>query len=214
MQHSYRELYEAALLTHLCYGFFNHRVGNVEFLETPDIENGRRQLYFKGTSHNGKDKDGSLHLVWDIVADVQIMPRRSRYFNSGIRPSGFLNSAEYLIDYFIRHSDRFKGQTLQMAGHSLGGAVLLIAAPTLVSLGFQLESLIIFGAPRVGRIPEIPNTRVTCLRNGKDIVTTVPPIWSPGRQVQKIGKGTGPIQDHRMDSYVANLRQLMEENPQ
>lgn len=105
------------------------------------------------------------------------------------------------------------GRPVTLVGHSLGGAIALMAAADMMQSGIKPAALYGFEAPRVS-----PTTCIADLlapidpwlcRNGSDPVPDVPPRWKPGGAVRQIGKRPGIIPDVRdhllVDSVIPAL---------
>jgi hypothetical protein len=206
-EHSYDEIILAARLSYKAYSHSNHSVDNIEFYHV-DID-GAQYLSFKGTSKNEGFK-GWLGLLWDIVSDIRFLPSTDTNYGLGRHPAGFLEAAEDLVEY-IFYGDNPIDPTKPtfLAGHSLGGAALLIAAPVLVAHGMEVKSLITFGAPNVGRLPEMRGTDILCLRNGRDLVSDLPPFYGDTYETTHIqGLDRGLIGDHLMQNYIETIQLL------
>lgn len=73
------------------------------------------------------------------------------------------------------------GQTIWITGHSLGGALAVLAAASLIKEAIPVAGLYTFGQPRVGdlafakKIDESLNRKIFRFVNNQDIVTRVPP---------------------------------------
>ncbi len=104
---------------------------------------------------------------------------------------------------------------IEIAGYSHGGALALLCfeycryhRPDITVTGVG------FGAPRVfwGPVPKAVRERVDgflVVRNGKDLVTRVPPLVFGYRQMgrlKKVGTSAGPIKDHYPTAYLAALK--------
>ena len=212
MQHSYKEVITAAIMVRQAYRFTDHHVNNVDFRHY-DFED-EQHLVFKGTSKNA-GRFGSFALFWDIVSGLRFIPRTDDDYDLGRHPAGFLEAAESFIEYILfKETGIDPNKPLTLCGHSMGGAVLLIAAPVMAAHGMNVKSVITFGSPNVGGLPEVPGLKVTCLKNGWDVVTSLPPFYKDSYKTIRIGKGKkGLIADHRLDSYIDSIKQLKDEWP-
>lgn len=212
MQHNWREVYGSALAVQQSYVHCNHRVDAVDFL---CVDHGDRQvLAFKGTSPN-RGRWGLLSLLWDILSDVRFFPRTDRDYGLGTHPAGFLECAEDLVEYiFCEDNDIDCYKPTHLCGHSLGGAALLIAAPVMIAHGMDIKSIITFGAPNVGKLPRLPGVKVSCFRNGKDFITSLPPFYGDSYDtIQLRGNAGGAIKDHRINSYVDTIHRFKTDQP-
>jgi len=63
---------------------------------------------------------------------------------------GFLDGAESILGDLIRILGGYKNRPLVVTGHSLGGALAILAALELQRMGFNVEQVYTFGQPRVG----------------------------------------------------------------
>ena len=91
---------------------------------------------------------------------------------------------------------------LTLTGHSLGGAIALVVGAWLQKLVLPPGQIVTFGAPRCGRLKILDDTPVTMYRNGKDVVTDLPPIMRRHRKQTQIGEHRGRIKDHSMYLYT------------
>lgn len=201
MQHTPAELMRDALLCYESYHVHNHVVDNIEFKHSDFLNH--QTLAFRGTSRN-RGKRGWLGLLWDIVSDIRFLPRTDTDYGLGRHPAGFLEAAEDIVEYIHFDDnpiDPYK--PTHLTGHSMGGAVLLIAAPVLMAHGMNIESVTTFGAPNVGALPELPGVKISCIKNGRDIVTSVPPFYGDSYETTVIGiEEKGFIEDHYLMSYI------------
>lgn len=151
----------------------------------------------RGTSKN-KLGNGWLGLLWDIITDLRMLPWISR--TTGIHPAGFFKIARQ-ISYEIERKVPNKTTPIQLEGHSLGGAVALLAGALLSYQGYNIVRIFTFGSPKVGKIKSLDDTLVLQYRNGADIVPTLPPFYSHPTKLISYGKSKNPIRDHRMSEY-------------
>lgn len=105
------------------------------------------------------------------------------------------------------------GKPVTLVGHSLGGAIALMAAADMMQSGIKPSAVFGFEAPRVSPtscIAELlaPINPWLC-KNGSDPVPDVPPRWKPGGVVRQIGKRPSIIPDVRdhllLDSVIPAL---------
>ncbi len=207
--HSVEDLLIAAYQVRLAYTSHDHSVDNVEFLHL-DVDD-YQVLAFKGTSRNENDGSGGFWaLLRDILSDVRFLPRVDNDYGLGRHPAGFLNAAEDLVEYVLNEETDIDPKTpIHLCGHSLGGAVLLIAAPVMIKHGLPVQSIITYGAPNIGKLPEMPGVAITCLRNGRDIVTEVPPFYGDTIEHTAIGQAGGMINDHLLENYILSLSKMV-----
>ena len=90
-----------------------------------------------------------------------------------------------LLNELLEKSDKKTDKPIYLTGHSLGGALALVASAALAKeskLGDHIAAVYTFGAPRVGKhnfaeIVKAPHYRIV---NGGDLVPLVPPTWLNG----------------------------------
>lgn len=128
---------------------------------------------------------------------------------------GFLKVWKSIEPYLVDEINSPEINKIEIVGYSHGAAIALLCyeyccfnRPDCDVQGVG------FGCPRVfwGMVPKAVKRRFenfTVVRNGRDIVTHVPPALFGFRHVSKmvkIGK-SNPINDHRPEKYLFNLRQ-------
>ena len=92
-------------------------------------------------------------------------------------------------------------KSIELTGHSLGGAVALIVGALMVRDEIPPKQIVTFGAPRCGRLKILDTVPVTQYRHGKDIV----PVLGMCRRHNKLvefGERESAIKDHYMLNYV------------
>lgn len=205
--HTRDELLNAAYQVTYSYYVHNHDSGVIEFLHREEED--RHCISIKGTAPNRGTWGWTAWLV-DLLTDIRFFPAYDKVYGMGWVPSGFLDAAEQFTRYFLKNRKTFcNGKPIWLMGHSLGGAVLLIAAPVMYQRGLFIESAITFGAPNVGKIKSFPEEiRCSFLKNGKDIFTEVPTFYGDKYTTTKIGEETGFFSDHNMNSYIRSIRNL------
>ena len=118
----------------------------------------------------------------DLLADAQFHKVKGPL---GQVHRGFLHAFELVRDDVVNTIQRFRDKTqpqsLWCTGHSLGGALAVVAAASLSVGGHKVNGLYTFGQPRVGD-ETFANECVRCLAgqhyrfvNNNDTVTRVPP---------------------------------------
>ncbi len=124
-------------------------------------------LSFRGTEANS----------WvDIKTDLN-----ARFYKGegGVKVhSGFIGAFRHVKDDIRQAVDNLKGYSLYITGHSLGGALAVIAAKELEMDG--LAACYTYGSPRVGgeEFGESIKAPVYRIVNAADGVPRVPPSWS------------------------------------
>jgi predicted lipase len=90
---------------------------------------------------------------------------------------GFSKSADFIYDRIKPHLN--KNYRINTTGHSLGGAVAVIAAMYLDAGGYSVGEVITFGQPKITNISgsrEYAHLNVTRVVTPKDMVPLVPPL--------------------------------------
>ena len=90
---------------------------------------------------------------------------------------GFSKSADFIYDRIQPHL--IKNYRISTTGHSLGGAVALIAAMYLDAAGYDVGEVITFGQPKITNISgsrKYAHLNVTRVVTPKDVVPLVPPL--------------------------------------
>ena len=114
----------------------------------------------------------------DWISNLQIAPRHVSDFNGSVH-NGFLEAYQLVAPFVDAAVDRAQGRKLWITGHSLGGAIAVIAA--LTHKDRDIAGLMTFGQPRLlGRRPaKLVNQRFgrsfNRFVNRNDIVTRIPP---------------------------------------
>jgi hypothetical protein len=183
--------------------------GTMEY--TISEHEGARVFAFRGTAKNyTTERTQGLWsnvkawgaLVRDVLADIAIRP----WYDStlGWRPAGFLRATNDVLKD-IRPLIN-KSQPIDLTGHSLGGACAALLGEALAKEGYWVRNLTLFGCPRIGKLKHISSdncsTKIHSFRFGKDIVTTVPPIWSHAVPLERIGQPSDALNDHAIDNYA------------
>lgn len=112
---------------------------------------------------------------------------------------GFLNSVNDLWDALLEHYDQLintqyvdqkvKSKPIFITGHSLGGAMAVVAAAKLLEIGIDFHSVYTFGQPRVAQhkakdeINALAKERIFRFVNNSDIVSRLPGPWLGYRHV-------------------------------
>jgi hypothetical protein len=173
---------------------------NIEY----NVEKGvlGRTYSVKGTAYNPGSL-GFFALAHDILSDIRFIPCKSVHLGSW-HPRGFLYAGECLaqrIAYECTPND-----SISLEGHSLGAAACLIAGAILKKQGYKVECIVTFGAPRVGKLPDLKGVEVFSFKNGLDFVTTVPFGFGRSEELIHIGKkGMRPVRDHMLKHYEKSL---------
>lgn len=127
---------------------------------------------------------------------------------------GFLKVWKSIEPYLIEHISDPEVKKIEIVGYSHGAAIALLCYEYCI---FNRPDIDVegvgFGCPRVfwGFVPRKVKARFkkfTVVRNGKDIVTHVPPALFGFRhisEVTKIGQ-TNPVKDHYPNEYLEHLK--------
>jgi predicted lipase len=104
------------------------------------------------------------------------------------------------------------GKPVTIVGHSLGGALALMAAIEMVISGNPPSAVYGFEAPCVSPGSNVAqllaSVPVSIYRNGLDIVPIVPPDWPPAAPLIRIGTPELPFPntlDHQLEKVIAAL---------
>lgn len=167
------------------------RAGDVAAFRWGDI------LAFRGTEPEN---------VADWLRDFDCVPRWDTKL--GFCHRGFLDGARALWSLINLNSMH----RMTIVGHSMGGALAILTAAKLVSMGMHVDAVVTFGAPMCcGEGPDtiLSRTPLRLYRHGDDPVPMVP--WIPGvfeqpAPLTQIGRPTlDPIADHFISGYLAAL---------
>lgn len=113
----------------------------------------------------------------DWIANLDLWPQRFAPLDGRVH-GGFAKAWDHVAAVVMPALERLDGKRLWITGHSLGGAVALLAAATHHD---KTVGLVTFGQPRMlkrkanEKANAIFNTRYTRLVHGNDIVPKVPP---------------------------------------
>lgn len=177
---------------------------------------------FVATSKDGK----SAYLVFrgtvtkqEFLKDAKVALRPYISPNWGYVALGFLEVYMACRDSFIKTlTELDPAMDFYIAGHSLGGALSVLALPDVVkTTPFKKPTLYNFGCPRVGdnsfvtAFDNLPLKKAFRVVNSSDLVTTIPPpapiyyshvsVPTAEFNVQKNDVGL----NHSMDTYIAAL---------
>ncbi len=81
----------------------------------------------------------------DVLRDIRLCPWYDK--RVGWSHSGFLKGARALVDHGLQGFLR-KDKPIILTGHSLGGVLAINSAMMLHAMGFKIEAVVTFGAPR------------------------------------------------------------------
>lgn len=161
-------------------------------------------IYFEGS--NG-------HVDWKNNFDFPAKPYRDMK-NMWFCHRGFLKVWKSIEAHICEDIMDLSIEEIEIVGYSHGGAIAQLCyeyvkfnRPDVKASGYG------FGAPRVfwGFARKAVRERFkgfVVVRNGKDIVTHVPPVLFGFRHicdVKKIGESLGLIRDHYQDRYISGL---------
>lgn len=164
-------------------------------------------IYFEGS--NG-------HVDWKNNFDFPAKPYRDMK-DGWFCHRGFLKVWKSIEDHIAMDIMDLSVNVIEIVGYSHGGAIAQLCyeyvrfnRPDVAVYGYG------FGAPRVfwGPARKAVKDRFRgfiVVRNGKDIVTHVPPRLFGFRhicEVMEIGESLGLIRDHYQDRYIKALKEL------
>lgn len=186
----------------LCQRSYQEKTGSVGELEYLLVEDeGMNYLVFRGT-----EAWPPFPNAWDLIRDLRIWPWPIRVGDQNLRGhAGFIRGAERAASAVLPD---LPAGPLTVAGHSLGGAVALVAG-MLLAHKREVTEIVTLGAPHVfWHKPSIPEqTRLTMYRKGRDLVTYVPLGRHPVK-LTKIGKPERfwpNLGDHGVDQYAQEI---------
>lgn len=165
-----------------------------------------RTLVFRGTSLNGEELP-PFNLFCDALRDLRCWPWPVKILGQTHHGhAGFIRGACRVVKHL--RPELGKGP-VTCTGHSLGGAIALVAGLKLAKEGRSVM-IVTFGAPKVFlrgvKLPE--NVEISMYRAGKDLVTYLPIGKHPVKPC-KIGSPARfwpNLSDHSMDRYVEALQ--------
>ena len=177
---------EAALLAYAGEAFVRPRLRGAGLDRLTFLSGGSTQCYvaegprfaivaFRGTELSPrKDKNGFAPVVADLKADLDI--RLVDHEDGGCIHRGFRDALDEVWPALSAHLRdlRERGTPVWMAGHSLGGAVAVLAA----ARHRDVAGVYTYGTPRVGDRAFVESFPVPVWRfvNNNDVVPHLPPI--------------------------------------
>ena len=99
----------------------------------------------------------------DVLRDIRLMPWYDK--RVGWSHSGFLKGAQDMVDHGLHGFLRTEKPTI-LTGHSLGGVLAINSAMLLHAMGFKVDSVVTFGAPRTflrGSVRRFKETGISIL---------------------------------------------------
>ena len=171
------------------YAHLQYEESNIEFTHSDHV------FAFRGTDE-----------VADAFRDLRILPWWTK--GLGWCPSGFVKASDDVLIRVLAIAMEYnlKPSQIILTGHSLGGAIALIVGAKLALLGYPVKEIVTFGAPRCGRLKVLDVVPVTMYRNGRDVVTQMPPLMRRHNDNVSIGTPGDRLADHRMKHYLTSLR--------
>jgi len=151
-------------------------------------------------------------LAIDWYRDFKVWPVKDRYL--GYCHAGFVEDMWQVFQEIIP----YLAGKCYITGHSLGGARACILAGYLITHGYKIERLSVFGCPRPGFSKLIKLLRenienLDSYRNCDDEVPEVPQLLglykeplNPPTPLNACGSGDGPLKDHHIALYIAGLK--------
>lgn len=182
---------ELAKLSNDVYANHEYEVDGIEFSLIDNV------WVFRGTDE-----------VTDWLTNLRVIPW---YVDRvGWCHSGFIKTAQDVFSTVLAVSlkEDCDETQFQYTGHSLGGAIALGVAAYIKLYGLELQNIVTFGAPCVGRLKILDQTDVVCYRHGRDIVPMLPLVIGRPRPLTNIGEPSSRrwnVADHDMDNYEASL---------
>ena len=170
-----------------------------ESYKTSDFEEANIECIVRGSVFAFRGTDEPK----DAIRDVRILPLWTREL--GWCPAGFLKAGKRLVNKVtsVCLEKDVDPKSLELTGHSLGGAVALIVGALMVRDEIIPKQIVTFGAPKCGRLKILDGVPVTMYRHGKDIVPLVPPFMRRHCKMLEFRKpGNSYIKDHYMVNYV------------
>lgn len=167
---------------------------------SPETDTQAQVVSIDGNFHYGVTFPGTAS--WrDCLTDAKIRKAKS---GAGQLHRGFCAAAGSVYDGILAALP--KSARVVVSGHSLGGAVATIIADWLLSGGYQVETVITFGSPRVGNrawartYNRLLAERTYRIVNAGDPVPHVPWVFGTYRHVETLiylnntgGVDTSPI---------------------
>ena len=139
----------------------------------------------------------------DALRDLRILPW---WVSGGIGwvPAGFFKASRRLVNKVTSTclEQDIDHNSIELTGHSLGGAVALIVGALMVRDEIPPKQIVTFGAPRCGRLKILDRVIVTMYRHGKDIVPLIPPLMRRHNKLLTYGRPESYIQDHFVKNYI------------
>jgi len=163
----------------------------------------------RGTETSNLVSHGGL---WDILRNFRVYPWYHKDFGWG--PCGFVKGGLLVADQLENVLD--KDHPVTLTGHSLGGALSLVAAAILSSRGYNVVEWVGLGTPYTHFMSKRTfRFKQTGYIYKNDIVATLPPIWGYRNNFNKVSllldiftKGDPTWDDHAIELYAACLRRF------
>jgi len=142
----------------------------------------------------------------DVIRDLRVIPWYDR--RVGWSHAGFLKGARGLVDKGL-YGMLKREIPIVFTGHSLGGAIAINAAKILDAEGFNIDSVVTFGAPRTltkGAVKNFQNSGIEIVEysNRGDPIPDVPFRWWGYRHINEVHTSRDP------DGYSALKNHLIE----
>ena len=174
---------------------------------------------------------GTVKQYWDnIKTDVSFALRHCELGDGecGKVHLGFQEAYKSVKDQLLHIIDESDAPRIYLTGHSLGGALALLAAYDLASQGYPVKGVVTFGAPRVGtRIFEdaFGHLNIFSMRlqqaspYKRDVVTRIPPKFvgysnavKPHFYVECFSNRCLGITMHRTASYEESMGKMINDD--
>lgn len=157
----------------------------IEYIVRDDL------VVLRGSSRD-LGEGGKIGYYQDWLRNIRFCPWYSKEI--GWHPVGFLKAGVAIADRMIEI-----GGIRRFTGHSLGGIVAQIAAAIMARRGYHVDSVVVFGSPKCGKLPSLDNIDVT-LYAADDPVTRVAPWNKPIRAVTPVDS-----EGHDISGYIEAL---------
>lgn len=140
----------------------------------------------------------------DLIRDARMMPWYDK--DCGWCQSGFLKGGQVIAKELEKRLD--KNKPIIFTGHSLGGALSLIASIKLMAAGFNVFDWVGIASPKPFLFTGRKSLGFTMInyRNRGDLITTCPRLYSHDYDTIQLGKERFlNLKDHGINEYIKAL---------